>query len=89
MGRTIKISELKKFDVFLFGWNEYLWLGNGHFCASSKTDPYIDNVKDLNLMKFNDEVELIGRMEYKEEQEENSILRFDGDKTYQSNEFGP
>lgn len=65
MGRTIKISELKKFDVFT--WDEipdrtYVYCYSGH-CLDLEQDVDLCFWKD----DYNKEVTVLGRMEFKEE----------------------
>ncbi len=65
MGRTIKISELKKFDVFSFdGHNRFVCMraDNDGFAYSS-----MEGDGDFYQRKFELEVELLGQMEFKEE----------------------
>ena len=65
MGRTIKISELKKFDVFL--WEELL--DERFVSMDAERFDSLDNEGDhyFYLNDMNKEVVVIGRMEFKEE----------------------
>lgn len=62
MGRTIKISELKKFDVFL--WEELL--DERFVSMDAERFDSLDNEGDhyFYLNDMNKEVEVIGRMEF-------------------------
>ena len=64
MGRTIKISELKKFDVFHFEGKELFP------CVVTEYNQYLFYHSPTTVSKFKDEeeVELLGRMEFKPEE---------------------
>jgi len=62
MGRKVKISELKKWDVFHFK-------GKDSFpCVVTEYNQYLFYHSPTTVSKFKDEeeVEVLGRMEYKE-----------------------
>lgn len=62
MGRIVKISELKKFDVFRFQGKELFP------CVFTEYNQYFFYHSPTTVSKIKDqeEVELLGRMEFKE-----------------------
>jgi hypothetical protein len=67
MGRTIKISELKKFDVFY--WSEMVLPDEKFVFMGGKKFDSLDNTDRFCFMSWDKdkEVELLGRMEFKPE----------------------
>ncbi len=63
MGRTIKISELKKFDVFSFRGGQFMWPGN--IDEIIIVCPSLDENESLRVgCETEVEVELLGQMEF-------------------------
>ncbi len=67
MGRTVKISELKTFDIYhdvlMNDGQKYMYLGDRWFCLLNRPQ---DTFQLLKGDYLNCEAELLGRMEFVE-----------------------